>query len=98
MLQWASRLSGSESSRPLGVAASWAVPFPSSNVVPACAARTRDALPTPGLGSTRLTMRMQDMPFKTGRSQDWTPERIGRLATPDLRQLRENAEKLGATS
>ena len=41
---------------------------------------------------------MQDMPFKTGRSQDWTPERIGRLATPDLRQLRENAEKLGATS
>jgi len=43
-------------------------------------------------------MRMHNTPFKTGGAQDWTPERIERLDTSDLRQLRENAEKLGATS
>ena len=43
-------------------------------------------------------MRMQKIPFKTGSGQDWTPERIERLDTPELRQLRENAEKLGVTS
>lgn len=42
-------------------------------------------------------MRMQKMAFKPARGQDWTPERIERLETPDVRQLRENAEKLGAT-
>jgi hypothetical protein len=41
---------------------------------------------------------MQKAAFKPGRGQDWTPERIARLATPDLQQLRENAEKLGVTS
>jgi hypothetical protein len=41
---------------------------------------------------------MQKGAFKAGRGQDWTPERIARLATPDLQQLRENAEKLGVTS
>jgi hypothetical protein len=41
---------------------------------------------------------MQKIPFKTGSGQDWTPERIERLDTPELRQLRENAEKLGVTS
>jgi hypothetical protein len=34
--------------------------------------------------------------FKSTRGQDWTAERIERLGTPDVRQLRENAEKLGA--
>jgi hypothetical protein len=34
--------------------------------------------------------------FKARSSQDWTPERIERLDTPEVRQLRENAEKLGA--
>ncbi len=43
-------------------------------------------------------MRMQKMAaFKPARGQDWTSERIDRLETPDVRQLRENAEKLGAT-
>jgi hypothetical protein len=36
--------------------------------------------------------------FKRGRDEEWTPERIGRLATPELRQLRENAERLGASA
>jgi hypothetical protein len=43
-------------------------------------------------------MQMQKAAFKPGRGQDWTPERIARLATADLQQLRENAEKLGVTS
>jgi hypothetical protein len=43
-------------------------------------------------------MQMQKAAFKTGHGQDWTPERIARLATADLQQLRENAEKLGVTS
>jgi hypothetical protein len=33
--------------------------------------------------------------FKPRSSQDWTPERIERLDTSEVRQLRENAEKLG---
>jgi hypothetical protein len=36
--------------------------------------------------------------FKSGRGQDWTAERIDRLGTPDVQQLRENAEKLGAAA
>jgi hypothetical protein len=36
--------------------------------------------------------------FKSARSHDWTAERIERLGTPELRQLRENAEKLGAAA
>jgi hypothetical protein len=43
-------------------------------------------------------MQSPNMAFKPRRGQDWTPERIERLGTPELRQLRENAEKLGATS
>jgi hypothetical protein len=41
---------------------------------------------------------MQKMAFKPGAGQDWTAERIARLDTPELRQLRENAEKLGVTT
>jgi hypothetical protein len=33
--------------------------------------------------------------FKPRRGQDWTPERIERLDTAEVRQLRENADKLG---
>jgi hypothetical protein len=33
--------------------------------------------------------------FKPRRAQDWTPERIERLDTAEVRQLRENAERLG---
>jgi hypothetical protein len=36
--------------------------------------------------------------FKPPRSRDWTPEHIERLETADVQQLRENAEKLGATT
>jgi hypothetical protein len=36
--------------------------------------------------------------FKRGRDEEWTPERVGRLATPELRQLRDNAERLGAST
>jgi hypothetical protein len=43
-------------------------------------------------------MQSRNIAFKPARGQDWTPERIERLETPDLQQLRENAEKLGATS
>lgn len=43
-------------------------------------------------------MRMQKMAFKPGRGEDWTAERVERLSTADLQQLRENAEKLGVTS
>jgi hypothetical protein len=43
-------------------------------------------------------MRMQKIAFKPGRGEDWTAERVERLSTPDLQQLRENAEKLGVTS
>jgi hypothetical protein len=43
-------------------------------------------------------MRMQEMAFKSGRGEDWTAERIERLPTPELQQLRDNAEKLGVTS
>lgn len=42
-------------------------------------------------------MQKRSIAFKSARGQDWTPERIGRLQTPDLQQLRENAEMLGAT-
>jgi hypothetical protein len=31
---------------------------------------------------------------KPGRSVDWTPEKIAALTTPDVRQLRANAERL----
>lgn len=36
--------------------------------------------------------------FKPAQRQDWTPERIERLDTVEIRQLRENAEKLGAAA
>jgi hypothetical protein len=36
--------------------------------------------------------------FKSRQSQDWTPERLARLATVDLQQLRENAASLGANA
>ena len=36
--------------------------------------------------------------FKSRQSQDWTPERLARLATVDLQQLRENAASLGAAA
>jgi hypothetical protein len=40
-------------------------------------------------------MQTGNMAFKSKRSPSWTPERIERLGTPDVRQLRENAERLG---
>lgn len=33
---------------------------------------------------------------RTGRSVDWTTEKIAALATPDVKQLRVNAERLNA--
>jgi len=33
---------------------------------------------------------------KPGRSVDWTKEKIAGLTTPDVRQLRANAERLNA--
>jgi len=33
---------------------------------------------------------------RTGRSVDWTTEKIAALATPDVKQLRANAERLSA--
>lgn len=36
--------------------------------------------------------------FKSRRTQEWTPERIARLGLAELRQLRENAERLGETT
>ena len=36
--------------------------------------------------------------FKTGRRNEWTPERIDRLGTPELRQLLDNAQRLGAAA
>jgi len=38
------------------------------------------------------------MAFKSRRGHEWTPERVARLGTAELQQLRENAEKLGATT
>ena len=43
-------------------------------------------------------MQAHDIVFKPARSRDWTLERIGRLETAEVQQLRENAEKLGATA
>jgi hypothetical protein len=43
-----------------------------------------------------MAMHPGNSAFKSTRGQDWTAERIERLGTPDVRQLRENAEKLGA--
>lgn len=43
-------------------------------------------------------MQMGKIAFKPRRASNWTPERIERLGTPDVRQLRENAEKLGETA
>jgi hypothetical protein len=34
--------------------------------------------------------------MRTGRSVDWTKEKIAGLSTPDVRQLRVNAERLNA--
>ena len=39
---------------------------------------------------------MQDIVFKPARGRDWTRERVERLETAEVQQLRENAEKLGA--
>lgn len=36
--------------------------------------------------------------FKSRHGQEWTPERLARLVTADLQQLRENAESLGAAA
>jgi len=33
--------------------------------------------------------------FKSARSHNWTAERVERLGTPEVQQLRENAERLG---
>lgn len=41
-------------------------------------------------------MQAQNHAFKPAGRPDWTAERIERLETADLRQLRENAERLGA--
>jgi len=36
--------------------------------------------------------------FKSREAQEWTPERLARLDTPDLQQLRDNAAGLGAAA
>ena len=38
------------------------------------------------------------MAFKTQPGQEWTPERLARLDTADLQQLRDNAASLGAAA
>ena len=38
-----------------------------------------------------------DTAFKRSPEHDWTPERIAKLGTDDIRQLRTNAESLGAS-
>ena len=43
-------------------------------------------------------MQAQNRAFKPARAQDWTAERIERLERPEVVQLRENAEKLGAAT
>ena len=47
--------------------------------------------------SASARLRSQNVAFKPARTRDWTRERIERLDTADVQQLRENAEKLGAT-
>ena len=32
--------------------------------------------------------------FKHGAAEEWTPERIGRLSQQEIKQLRDNAERL----
>jgi hypothetical protein len=46
--------------------------------------------------SIEVNMQPASMAFKPQRSQEWTPERLERLDTADLQQLRENAASLGA--
>ena len=36
--------------------------------------------------------------FKPRQAQEWTPERLARLDTADLQQLRDNAASLGAAA
>ena len=38
---------------------------------------------------------MKQSAFRRGRADEWTSERIGQLSTPDIKQLRENAHRLG---
>jgi hypothetical protein len=45
-----------------------------------------------------IEMQPAKMAFRPRRSQEWTAERIGRLGLAELRQLRENAERLGETA
>lgn len=40
-------------------------------------------------------MQLAKTVFKPKRASDWTAERIEQLSTPDIRQLRANAERLG---
>lgn len=42
-------------------------------------------------------MQIAKTAFKPRRGSDWTSERIERLGTPDVQQLRANAERLGET-
>jgi hypothetical protein len=44
-----------------------------------------------------MTMKAETA-FKSSPAHDWTPERVGQLGTDDIRQLRSNAERLGATA
>ena len=37
---------------------------------------------------------MQQSPFKNPHASEWTPERLSRLSSQELKQLRENAERL----
>src|SRR4051794_25520476 len=43
-------------------------------------------------------MHFGKLAFKSRHSQEWTPERLARLDTVDLQQLRENAATLGAAT
>ena len=42
-------------------------------------------------------MRIDSIAFKPSNGGEWTPERVQRLVTCDVQQLRENAENRGAT-
>ena len=57
--------------------------------------RRRPAPPARAL-QYNVTMPL-DTAFKRSPEHDWTPERIAKLGTDDIRQLRTNAESLGAS-
>ena len=41
---------------------------------------------------------MPQSPFKSAHAAEWTPERLSRLSAKEIKQLRENAERLNETA